>query len=106
MKIKLILILQKDRTNYKFNFKILILEFLETNSLRNHLGDHKQIYKRPKISPTSYIVYIKKIHNFIKKIGLPPKGPECIFWQHRIIGQVHVSEDLHILGSNFNRRCE
>jgi len=29
---------------------------------------------------------------------LTPKGPACIFWQHRNFGQVHVARDLHILG--------
>jgi len=35
---------------------------------------------------------------------LTPKGPTCVFWQHRNFGQVHVTGDFHILGRNFNRR--
>jgi len=35
---------------------------------------------------------------------LTPKGPTCIFWQHRNFGQVRVIRDLYISGWNFNRR--
>jgi len=35
---------------------------------------------------------------------LTPKGPTCIFWQHRNFRQVRVTRDLYILGWNFNRR--
>jgi len=29
---------------------------------------------------------------------LTPKGPTCLFWQHRNFGQVHVTRDFHISG--------
>jgi len=29
---------------------------------------------------------------------LTPKGPACVFWQHRNFGWVHVIGELHILG--------
>jgi len=31
-------------------------------------------------------------------IYLTPKGPTCIFWQHRNFRQVRVIGELHILG--------
>jgi len=35
---------------------------------------------------------------------LTPKGPACVFWQHRNFGQVCVIGDLHISSLNFDRR--
>jgi len=44
--------------------------------------------------------YKLKMRKFVQsnKIPLTPKGPTCVFWQHRNFGQVRVIGDLHILG--------
>jgi len=36
---------------------------------------------------------------------LTPKKSSCVFWQHIIFAQVHVTRDFHVFGPNFNRSC-
>jgi len=45
-----------------------------------------------------YNIFNKKFGKRGLTNAFTPKGPRCVFWQHRKFGQVLVIGDLHILG--------